>query len=232
MDITIANKKVPIITKDLSDIVKNNNLTAQQEETMNILLSQLKDKAFQVEGINLPEEEIWRDIPGYEGYYQVSNFGNVKSLERWTNGRHFPERSFKPTYKSKHLNLVLRKPNEKPKSIHLARVVLMAFDRMPKTEEQARHLDGNPLNCHIDNLEWGTYQENVQDTFNMAGAKQARLIVDQVKEIKRKLANGYPKGMIRELEKEYKVGRGTIWNIATGRTWKWVKIDTDEDTND
>lgn len=223
MNITIANKKVPIITKDLSDIVKNNNLTAQQEETMNLLLSQLKDKAFQVEGINLPEEEIWRDIPGYEGYYQVSNFGNVKSLERWTNGRYFPERSFKPTYKSKHLNLVLRKPNEKPKSIHLARVVLMAFDRMPKENEQARHLDGNPLNCCIDNLQWGTYQENVLDVFNMNDAKQARLTVEQVKEIKKKLSEGYTRSDLQKLEKEYNVGRTTMWNIATGRTWKWIE---------
>lgn len=107
-------------------------------------------------------EEIWKDIPGYDGYYQVSNLGRIKSLPRC-----------KPTDKRKSHNNI-RKPklaangyfkinlskDSKVKWYGLHRLVAMAFIPNPKNFPVVNHKDENPQNNCVDNLEWCTVQYN------------------------------------------------------------------------
>ncbi len=97
-------------------------------------------------------KEIWKDIPGYEGLYQVSNLGGVKSLsDRW--GR---ERILKQCMHSTgryYLNLT---KDGKLNSFKIHQLVAMAFlDHKPdgKLNIVVNHIDNNPLNNHVDNLE-------------------------------------------------------------------------------
>lgn len=113
-----------------------------------------------------PEE--WRDVPHYEGIYQASNHGRVKSLERIVKIRTGGERRYggitlKPqTGSHGYLSVSLFK-DKKPRQHTIHSLVLSAFQRSKKDGEVCRHLDGNPLNNHTENLVWGSYRENGKD---------------------------------------------------------------------
>ena len=213
---------------DLVEIIDKRTLTNSQRNTLLTLLNVIdkKNTRFKFKGENLPKdtEELWKDIKGYEGLYQVSTYGRVKSLEHTTNDRYFKEKLYKPTEKSGHFTVVLRKHGTKPKHFALSRLILTTFVGECPKGCIACHKDGNSRNNHVDNLYWGTYAQNTRDLFVSNTAKQARLTVEQVKEIKRATCNGYKRGTLQKLEKQYNVGKCTIWNIVAGRTWKWIKV--------
>lgn len=109
-------------------------------------------------------KEEWRDILGYEGRYQVSNFGRVCSVERcyFSGPRQIcvPKRmmSLQKHYRG-YLFVHLRKPKER-KKFFVHRLVAMAF--LPNSEEKmvVNHLNRDKQHNHITNLEWATHQEN------------------------------------------------------------------------
>ena len=106
-------------------------------------------------------EEIWKDIPGYEGLYKVSNHGRVLSLPR---GKQWPYRQThnnirKQRIKGHYYQVNLSKDGKTMwHSVH--RLVAMAFIANPLNFPCINHKDENPLNNHADNLEWCTYQYN------------------------------------------------------------------------
>jgi len=114
---------------------------------------------------NKMKKEIWRDIAGYEGLYQVSNMGRVKSLERIItrkNGKKqtIRERILKPRatpdgYLQLHLN-----KSGKRKFFFVHRLVCEAFHKNPKNKPCVNHIDENKANNTASNLEWCTYEEN------------------------------------------------------------------------
>ena len=109
--------------------------------------------------------EIWKDIPGYEGLYQISNFGQVKSLKRLvSNGngiRSIEEKKLKQRKWEGHYFQVKLSKNGKVKTHYVHKLVATAFLDNPNNYQIINHIDGNGFNNNIENLEWCTQKYNV-----------------------------------------------------------------------
>lgn len=105
-------------------------------------------------------EEIWENIEGYEGLYQISNQGRVKSLERIDENNHpIKERIMKPSMSLGYLYVGLRKQG-KQKRMRIHRLVAAAFIPNPNNKEEVGHKDETRTNNYADNLEWVSKKEN------------------------------------------------------------------------
>jgi len=106
-------------------------------------------------------EEIWKDVKGYEGLYQVSNIGRVKRL-RFTNrytDREQERIKVLKLCKKGYLRVALFK-NGKGKHVEVQRLVAIAFIPNPDNKPEVNHIDGNKKNNKVENLEWVTISEN------------------------------------------------------------------------
>jgi len=105
----------------------------------------------------MEEIEIWKDIPGYEGKYQVSNLGNVKSMNYMhTKKEHILIKSVQPTG----YHTVTFCKNGKAKQYLVHRIVYQTFAGEIPEGMQVNHIDENKLNNNIDNLNLMTPKEN------------------------------------------------------------------------
>lgn len=104
--------------------------------------------------------EIWKDIPGYENLYQVSNFGNVKSYV--PSNKHFGTKChlLKPTPNDSGYLVVTLYANQTRRKFLIHRLVAEVFIPNPSDHPCINHKDENPANNHVDNLEWCTYAYN------------------------------------------------------------------------
>ena len=100
-------------------------------------------------------DEIWRDIEGYKGLYQISNKGHVKSL-KW--GK---ERILRPMINTSGYYCIILCNDSVKKAFQLHRLVAQAFIPNLYNKPQVNHLDENKLNNCVDNLEWATAKENI-----------------------------------------------------------------------
>lgn len=119
-------------------------------------------------------KEIWKDIVEYEGIYQVSNLGRVKSLERivLSNGVAMKrkERVLKSSNRQGYRQLTLAKNRSRvQKSVH--RLVAEAFIPNPDNKKEINHIDGDKTNNIVDNLEWCTRRENAIHSVSVLGHK-------------------------------------------------------------
>lgn len=111
-------------------------------------------------------EEIWRDIEGYEGIYQVSNIGRVKSLNRaihTKDGRCYIKHESLlngSVDEDGYIRVGLTK-DRKTKEIFIHRLVALTFIPNPENKPQVNHKDGIKHHNMLSNLEWATDKENV-----------------------------------------------------------------------
>lgn len=106
-------------------------------------------------------KRIWKDIPSYEGLYQVSNDGKVRSLDRIdTLGRKRKGRILKQAFDKKKYKYVSLCKDNKSKALKVHRLVAMTFIPNPNNYPIINHKDENPSNNHVSNLEWCTYKYN------------------------------------------------------------------------
>lgn len=147
------------------------------------------------------KNEKWRDIKGFEGRYQISNHGRVRTISRilkpWNANGHYQ-------------NIYLGAKNLR--RIH--RLVAENFLPNPEQKQQVNHKDGNKNNNHATNLEWTTRAENIRHAYKNGFMKQAKLTTKMVKEIR---ASSSSK---QELSQKYGVALHTIQRVRNNRTWK------------
>lgn len=110
-------------------------------------------------------KEIWKDIENYEGLYQVSNLGRIKSFPR--NGTIKQERILKQTIDNNGYLIVGLHKNNKAKKVCVHWLVANAFIPKKETDEVINHIDGNKLNNTLNNLERCTQSHNVKESIRL-----------------------------------------------------------------
>jgi hypothetical protein len=176
-------------------------------------------------------KEIWKDIKGYEGLYQVSNLGRVKSLPReWITGinskRQHKEIILKSgSYLNGYLHVSLYKDNNKEiKTIH--KLVAKAFILNPENKPEVNHKDGIKSHCEETNLEWNTKSENKIHALKFGLRKsgenhiQAKLTNEMVRLIKNSLTIS-----LQEFANICNVRKQTIWKIRHNKSHKYLLLE-------
>lgn len=163
--------------------------------------------------------ENWKEILGYEGYYQISNFGNIRSLNRFVNGREYKGKTLKPLIGyGGYLSIQLRK-NVTKGCFYIHRLVAEHFIPNPENKQFINHKDENKLNPASSNLEWMTQKENHIYSNKGAGFLTRKFSSFQILDIREK----HKKGMtIYAISKQLKENGGTISNIVNNKTYKNV----------
>ena len=164
-------------------------------------------------------KEIWKDIEGYEGLYQVSNFGRVRSLK---NGK---VRILKPlTNKNGYLRVQLYK-NNSLKTIFIHRLVAMAFIPNPNNLPMVNHKDEDKTNNIVSNLEWcdAKYNSNY-GTARKRMIEKIQKVVLQIDKNTNVVINIFPS--MKEAERQTGYNHGHICNCCKGKLkttggYKW-----------
>ncbi|MHB8096079.1 MAG: NUMOD4 domain-containing protein [Erysipelotrichaceae bacterium] len=170
-------------------------------------------------------EEIWKDVKNFEGLYQISNLGNVKSLKKMHGVLLKEERILKPSL-SKH---GYRKVNlckcSKFTYIVVSRLVAINFIDNPYNKPQVNHIDGIKTNDNVNNLEWCTASENLIHAYktglkNSHGENHSghKLINEQILLIRNtnNISN-------REIARLYNISPASVTNIKKHKSWNHLQ---------
>ena len=124
-------------------------------------------------------QEIWKDIKGYEGLYQISNLGNVKSLKRNRFNYRLQrmiivnkEKLLKQSFDGKKYLFVTLQKHKSRKNYRIHRLVAESFIPNPNNLPQVNHIDGNKTNNCVSNLEWCDGSYNVKESFRLGLSKK------------------------------------------------------------
>lgn len=175
--------------------------------------------------------EFFKDVIDYEGLYQISNFGNVKSLSRKIKSsrgfRVMRERILKPATDRKGYLAVSLTKNGKSKTIKVHSIVTLCFLGERKNNHQVNHKDGNKQNNHLSNLEYCTRAENIQHAFDNGlitrkkGEEhfRSKLKNEDILKIRKMSKSGFSQ---RQISKLFSVNHNTIGSVLRGETWVHV----------
>jgi hypothetical protein len=171
-------------------------------------------------------EEIWYPIAGCEGRYEVSNLGQIRSIAREVNNnggiKFLKERILKPTYDQfgyPHVN-IRGEGSFYRKRIH--RIVAETLIPNPLKKKEVNHIDNDPKNNCVSNLEWVTHYEN------MLHAKTQRRLNHGEKNPSAKLTEKdvlFIRGATMtdfEIAKKFGISKTYVYYVRTGRAWKYL----------
>lgn len=177
--------------------------------------------------------ETWKDIPNFEGSYQVSNMGRVRSVDRVIavkdgRMRKHKGRVLKPLLNDRGYERVTLSNDGRCNIKRVHRLVLETFKpHVNMSDLQVNHMDGDKLNNHLINLEWVTARDNILHAYDMGlitnigeGSPNAKLSNADVLEILQRLDNGE---LQRVIGLDYGVSEDHISQINAGRRWRVVK---------
>lgn len=181
----------------------------------------------------MKEKEIWKDILRWEGYYQASTCGRIKSLRRKVKcGNKFiiiKERILKEKFNKQngYLSVIFSKDN-KQKTCYIHKLILLTFKGQCPPGKECCHNDGNKLNNYVNNLRYDTKKGNQADRkkhgtmlYNGDNPCNRKLTTLQVYQIRKLLKFG--KYYQWEIAQKFNVIKQTISDIKTGKRWRWLK---------
>ncbi len=170
--------------------------------------------------------ETWKDVKGYEGLYQVSNLGRVKSLSRkavetkYTKNLFIKEKILVQTICSggyPYITLFGDIDNRKKVRVH--RLVAEAFIENSCNHTDVNHLDGNKKNNSIENLEWCNRSENISHAYRtMLRTPKTKISKEQAFAIKYKFL-GFSQTRIGQI---FGIHQITVSDIQTGKNWATI----------
>jgi len=176
--------------------------------------------------------ELWKDIAGYETLYQVSDLGNVRSLDRMV--KHnvansvqalYKQRILKPGKVNDYLRVVLSKEG-KTTSYSVHRLVATSFLPNPENKPEVDHEDTDKSNNAVDNLRWATKKEhakyNIEQGVTIRGENHglSKFSNADAECIVKRLLNTSDSHSV--ISADYPISKATISSINTGRTWKHI----------
>ena len=191
--------------------------------------------------------EAWKDIDGYNGRYQVSNYGNVYDKLKDKNVGTFLRTAKKG---KKYIYTYLYGSKDNNKNIGIHRLVAMAFIPNPQNKPQVNHIDGDSLNNHVSNLEWVTAKENsFHSIFILKNSNHYKMYADkrkikvcQIDKTTMKIVNRFDsiteaslktnssQSHIKEcLNEPNKTSKGFYWRIGNGDTDMNIKKEISSD---
>ena len=176
------------------------------------------------------KSEIWKNIKSYEGLYQISNLGNVRSLDRVIEGggsqnkRKLKGRVLKSSLKSNgYLGFTLCKEGSF-KYVSGHRLVAENFLKNPHGLKQVNHIDGNKVNNEVTNLEWCNAFQNMKHAFESnlvdnrgEGSPNSKYKEKEILEVKKLLQEGYGNSIIAKMTG---VSRTTVYRIKMNLQWR------------
>lgn len=171
-------------------------------------------------------KEIWENIKDFEGLYQVSNLGKVRSLGKGT-GHHKNKTScLKGTINNYGYVMMTLYKNKEPHPFPLHRLVGFAFIPNDKCLPQINHKDVNKLNNIVGNLEWVTGSQNIKHSYGKGihdkkGEKHhlSKLTNQDIIEIRRLRFLGQ---RVVEIAEMFNIGRGYIYKITNRKVWTHI----------
>lgn len=181
--------------------------------------------------------EEWKEIPGFEGYYEASNLGRIRSLDRYItlDGRWGKYTRFKPGKvmtpkfdgKRSYLMVMLSKDCQKKKYL-VHRLVAMTFLKNPNGFSEINHKDEDKTNNSVANLEWCTHKYNSnygKRKYSSHGENnsQNKFSEEMIRKIKSEYIKGDPEFGTVGLAKKYNVSPSHISSIIHGRRWGWLE---------
>ena len=165
--------------------------------------------------------EVWKDIEGYGGVYQISNFGRIKSFSNRSKGKELALVRNPSGYMYIHLWI-----NGKCRYFRVHRLLAKAFIPNPENKPEINHKNGIKDDNKVENLEWCTHKENMEHAFKIGlkshiGEKHpcAKLKNSDVQEIRRLLKYGLKQCFIAKM---FLSSDRIISHINTGSRWKRI----------
>ena len=126
------------------------------------------------------EKEIWKDIPGYEGYYQVSTLGNIKALQKkyyiCNSSLVYKDEKIMKQKTNRGYKIIELNKNGKSKRFQVHRLVALTFIPNIENKPYIDHIDGCRINNKLENLRWVTHKENMNNP----------ITINRIRKIKRK----------------------------------------------
>lgn len=174
-------------------------------------------------------KEVWRDVVGYEGLYEVSNMGRVNSFPKLNNKNpvYHSKRELKLVKNGDGYYRVSLSRDGCDKRVFVHKLVAQAFIKNPENKPQVNHKDSNIKNNTVGNLEWCTHSENMKHGYKYGNKKRmlgqnnfsSKLRTEEVTKIR----TLYSEGVVQtELSKMFGVTQANISLIVRRDHWKHI----------
>lgn len=179
-------------------------------------------------------KEIWGDVPGWDGYYQASNLGRVRSLDRYItyrNGRtHLHEGTvLTPASNGTGYHFIYLQKRQRIVKFYVHRLAMLVFVGECPDGKEVNHKNGDKADNQLSNLEYVTKGQNRKHAYDVLGAKRpgpgernnrAKLTGEQVLKIREMYATG--KYTQVELGKKFGIGGRAICAIVNRENWSHI----------